>query len=513
MALIVVLTLLLFAPSLQAQTTRHVDDDAPGDPGPGDTSISDPLEDGTADHPFDAIQEGINAAVYGDTVLVADGLYTGEGNRDMSFLGKAITVASAGGPAACIIDGEGSWSNEHNAFLLNSGEGPDSVLRGFTIRNFMNHEGTPGIYCRDSSPTILGNVLRDNEGYDTSAGLYIYGYSAATESSPLVIDNVFTGNYAESCSGILIGGHARPLIFNNLLYDNTAYPVLYGDTGAIYCYANEFWNECEPLIVGCSIVGNHGTLYSEASGIWVGEYAHITVIDSIVYGNEYGQIDGNGGYATVSYSDVEGFGGGGNGNIGADPLFTSGPKGDYYLSQVAAGQPANSPCLDAASDLAENVCAAGPDGDTCLGDRTTRSDGHLDAGQADMGYHYAAFGTVGAWLTCLPSVGTLPFQTRLEATMENRFTGITRRMAARINVELANGQGFSNWRAGFTNIGPDGTFSASWMQTIPALASLVGDNRFTLAAEDVTPAPYNQPPYAPSGDTARNGCTVTGAAP
>ncbi len=53
------ITLLLFAglaiPS-QAQTTWYVDDDAPNDPGPGDPDISDPLEDGTADHPFDAIQ-------------------------------------------------------------------------------------------------------------------------------------------------------------------------------------------------------------------------------------------------------------------------------------------------------------------------------------------------------------------------------------------------------------------------------------------------------------------------
>jgi hypothetical protein len=45
-----------------AEFTYFVDDDANNDPGPGDPNISDPLEDGSRQHPFDAIQEAINAA-------------------------------------------------------------------------------------------------------------------------------------------------------------------------------------------------------------------------------------------------------------------------------------------------------------------------------------------------------------------------------------------------------------------------------------------------------------------
>ena len=57
------------------------------------------------------------------------------------------------------------------------------------------------------------------------------------------------------------------------------------------------------------------------------------------------------------------------------------------------------------------------------------------------------------------------------------------------------------------------TFATSWMQTLPALGSLVGENVFELHAEDVTPPPYNQPPYPPAGDTDTCTVTVTGMTP
>lgn len=69
----------------------------------------------------------------------------------------------------------------------------------------------------------------------------------------------------------------------------------------------------------------------------------------------------------------------GTGNIHTDPCFVTGPLGDYYLSQTAAGQAVNSPCVDAGSDTAANLK---------MDIFTTCTDHIGDAGTVDMGYHY-----------------------------------------------------------------------------------------------------------------------------
>jgi len=122
-------------------------------------------------------------------------------------------------------------------------------------------------------------------------------------------------------------------------------------------------------------------------------------------------------------------------------------------------------------------------------------------------------GTVGSTYACTPSSGTLPFEFQHQVVLQNRYKDQVRRMAARIDVTLGNGMTISNWRGGYTNIAPLGQYTAQWSTNLPAIPRLVGDNVFLLLTEDVTPAPYNQPPYPMSGDTATASCTVTGIAP
>ncbi|GAG11887.1 unnamed protein product, partial [marine sediment metagenome] len=50
---------------------------------------------------YSTIQAAIDDANDGDTILVADGNYTGPGNRDIEFNGKSITLKSKNGPQNC----------------------------------------------------------------------------------------------------------------------------------------------------------------------------------------------------------------------------------------------------------------------------------------------------------------------------------------------------------------------------------------------------------------------------
>ena len=88
-----------------------------------DDNIAGPWN-GTPGKPYQYIQDGIDAAVDGDTVIVLDGIYTGTRNKNLDFNGKAITVTSQNGPESTIIDCEESGRGVY----FHSDEGPDSGI-------------------------------------------------------------------------------------------------------------------------------------------------------------------------------------------------------------------------------------------------------------------------------------------------------------------------------------------------------------------------------------------------
>ena len=108
------------------------------------------------------IQAGIDAAVDGDTVLVDDGTWSGTGNRDLDFYGKAITVRSLNGPDFCTIHC-GGGSQNHRAqgieawpVLCRSGS-RGHILRDFAWPAVFDHcitaIGTPDSGIRYFDPT------------------------------------------------------------------------------------------------------------------------------------------------------------------------------------------------------------------------------------------------------------------------------------------------------------------------------------------------------------------------
>jgi hypothetical protein len=168
----------------------------------------------TAAHP--TIQAGIDAANTGDTVLVANGTYTGNGNRNIDFGGKAITVKSVGDPESCIIDVEGSGSNPGRGFYFHSSEGRNSVLSGFTITGgyieYANGNGGGIFIENNSSPTIKNCIIRQNMAH--GGGIYSIG---APEISNCIIENNLAG---PAYGGIFSKGPA--IIKDCIIRDNSA---------------------------------------------------------------------------------------------------------------------------------------------------------------------------------------------------------------------------------------------------------------------------------------------------
>ena len=109
------------------------------------------------------IQEAIDAAVAGDTVVVAPGTYTGWANRDLDFGGKAITVRSSdpGDPAvvaATVID----CQQAGRGFIFQSGETSAAVVDGLTVTNGFAADGAGVLLLNGSGATIRNSVFTGN---------------------------------------------------------------------------------------------------------------------------------------------------------------------------------------------------------------------------------------------------------------------------------------------------------------------------------------------------------------
>jgi hypothetical protein len=131
------------------QGNVYVDDDAPYEQWQGEPQVSHLEEDGSEARPFDTIQEAIDIAKDGYSVLVQPGLY-----GKIDFKGKAITVTGIEG-AATIEAQKNNWTED--AVTFHTGEGSGSILRNFIIRN-----SDLAISLNFSSPKIYNVTIADN---------------------------------------------------------------------------------------------------------------------------------------------------------------------------------------------------------------------------------------------------------------------------------------------------------------------------------------------------------------
>jgi hypothetical protein len=115
---------------------------------------------GTRRAPFRTIQEGIDAARDGDRVLVAPGVYV----ERIDFLGKAIAVMASEGPAVTSI-GKKFPVGTAVGVVFENGEGPDSVIDGFTIEDYIGFESA--VLCIDYRLTLDSPLLDEGPAGQT----------------------------------------------------------------------------------------------------------------------------------------------------------------------------------------------------------------------------------------------------------------------------------------------------------------------------------------------------------
>jgi parallel beta-helix repeat protein len=357
-----------------------------------------------ADQP--TIQAAINSAQNGDTVLVAPGTYF----ENINFSGKAIRITSSTGYAVTIIDGiynyqsvvtfdtgeglrsvldgftiqHGSGTNygggvsisntsptvTHN-LIKNNSCGPggggiglyfssalieDNVISNNTLT--LSGAGGGGIVVVGGAPQIVGNMIENNTApIGNGGGVMLWG-----ESSPTLQNNIIRGNVARGVypfpfgGGIFIESANNALLVQNLIYNNIA-----GQGSGIYFFVNSGVNTGS-VLVNNTIVGTSSS--SQGSAVYttgtdhLGQFFNNLIIGakgtSAVYcdatydpnppvftNNDAYSPNGSGLQGTCSRQSST------NGNISADPMFTSVPL-NFRLR-------AGSPAIDTGDNLAPDL--------------------------------------------------------------------------------------------------------------------------------------------------------------
>lgn len=318
------------------------------------------IEDGTSEHPFNTIQKALEVADEDDVIHVAAGNYYERLiiNKDnITLLGGY--QASSPNEESCYYEDNVSWYRDPVSYPSIIDGGSTGICVAFynvdyaIIDGFHITHGINGILCNESVPDILNNQIFQNgdpsDPNNYGAGIRLIG------SSPVIKNNlIFNNNAGAEGGGIMIfSGSSPEILFNTIAHNSSV-----GNGSGIMIERDS----C-PIFSHNIIVSNNNNC-----GIYVQEVSCELTI-------EYNDVWDNGDDEYCGDIDDQT---GDNGNISTDPLFYSGPCGNYYLENEDAGQSDTSPCVDEGGTSSEAVEQQ---------IYMTRIDGVSDLDEVDIGYH------------------------------------------------------------------------------------------------------------------------------
>ena len=287
--------------------------------------------DGSGD--FTTIQAAINASANGDRIELCDATFSGTGNRDVFFNGKAVTVASqSGDPTQCIIDCGGSEIDPHIGFYFVSGEGNASVLQGVTIINgVFDPSRYVAVIISGASPTItecaivnngiqfsgnvanaqiLDNLFRDFEtGFTDTRAIDISGTS--TDNKTVTIQgNTFRDFSADydgtSTACVYVGGTSdavNTVYIEDNVFENIATLVVSvsgtGDANSTVYFQDNTFTDCDstdPFASAAIDIGGTGAtvIHAQVTGNLIVNCERPAIdIGGISSSQQYGEITSN----------------------------------------------------------------------------------------------------------------------------------------------------------------------------------------------------------------------------
>ncbi len=231
------------------------------------------------------IAEAVDTARIGDTIIIEDGVFTGDGNRDI-VVERQIAIRSEHGPAYTTIDCQGSAADPHRVFLYTGTYDAMDIIEGLTITGAYSTNLSP-IWKNRGSILMRNCVVHHNRSF------------AGVQPAPIVnVSDGFSRMEIDSCTfsgntaNMVLRSYFRMVIHNSV--------IAFNDAAAM-----------NPTMTHLEITCTD--LYDNDLGDWSGYLADRLGVD---------------------------------GNISRDPVFCDTAAGDYHLSGFSPCLPAGNDCQE-----------------------------------------------------------------------------------------------------------------------------------------------------------------------